>query len=487
MALQDTDLLLVQRGTQSYKLTGANAKSFIGGDLQAVTDRGNTTTNGATFGGNVTSTAGRFTSQRTDGGDGAYRTELSGDLTHIVFANGDVKIGSDVTDAATTNIELNADGQIKASSSKVVTEFTRLVAASSSNTHSILKSAADGNTTIGQIQCDGTYHIGGDESTSNITLNADGSGSFAGSVQSKSWPTTGYQLEGSGGLGLTAAAGTTGNMIALKVDGTSVASITGQGEAEFSGDVTVGEILTGSSDKSGVRTYEAGYLAVQKEAGDNTHLWLGYQGNAVKSQINADGSASFSGGNCEVSSDGLLRVKRSAANGSAGLVVYPDNNFSVAAVAAINTDGSANFANRVFTADLVAGSTDYTGPYFFAGPTEIALNTNQSTPVFKVKDDGSAVFDARVSGSVSTIPNNSAFALTDSNFWTAAGGTWVNPTEATPGQSGVIYVQTEVNAFGNFWSFPGGVTPTIPANSVVPYYVESSNKIRLGLATEAFV
>jgi len=48
-------------------------------------------------------------------------------------------------------------------------------------------------------------------------------------------------------------------------------------------------------------------------------------------------------------------------------------------------------------------------------------------------------------------------------------------------------VQAEVNAFGNFWSFPGGVTPTIPANSVVPYYVESSNKIRLGLATEAFV
>ena len=55
MALQDTDLLLVQRGTQSYKLTGANAKSFLGGDLQAVTDRGNTTTNGATFGGNVDS------------------------------------------------------------------------------------------------------------------------------------------------------------------------------------------------------------------------------------------------------------------------------------------------------------------------------------------------------------------------------------------------------------------------------------------------
>ena len=404
--------------------------------MQAVTDRGSTTTNGATFGG------------------GNISLSANGSATFI----GTVKQGT-FNGGQTT-----ASGSVFIDGGGVMTQFEAATTAATNRAFVV-------------------YHGGNEQ----IEFKGDGSGSFAGSVQSKSWPTTGYQLEGSGGLGLTAAAGTTGNMIALKVDGTSVASITGQGEAEFSGDVTVGEILTGSSDKSGVRTYEAGYVAVQKEAGDNTHLWLGYQGNAVKSQINADGSASFSGGNCEVSSDGLLRVKRSAANGSAGLVVYPDNNFSVAAVAAINTDGSANFANRVFTADLVAGSTDYTGPYFFAGPTEIALNTNQSTPVFKVKDDGSAVFDARVSGSVSTIPNNSAFALTDSNFWTAAGGTWVNPTEATPGQSGVIYVQTEVNAFGNFWSFPGGVTPTIPANSVVPYYVESSNKIRLGLATEAFV
>ena len=48
------------------------------------------------------------------------------------------------------------------------------------------------------------------------------------------------------------------------------------------------------------------------------------------------GSATFAGGNTEISSDGLVRVKRSTGNGSAGLAVYPDNNFDTNASAAIN-------------------------------------------------------------------------------------------------------------------------------------------------------
>ena len=58
----------------------------------------------------------------------------------------------------------------------------------------------------------------------------------------------------------------------------------------------------------------------------------------------------------------------------------------------IKGDGSATFAGRIFGADAVVGSKDYTGPYSYVGPTEIALNLNQSSPVFKVTNDGSAEF-----------------------------------------------------------------------------------------------
>ncbi len=53
MTIQNTDLFLVNRGNESYKVDFNEIKDASTGDLQAVTDAGNTTTNGATFGGTV--------------------------------------------------------------------------------------------------------------------------------------------------------------------------------------------------------------------------------------------------------------------------------------------------------------------------------------------------------------------------------------------------------------------------------------------------
>jgi len=103
-----------------------------------------------------------------------------------------------------------------------------------------------------------------------------------------------------------------------------------------------------------------------------------------------------------------------------------------------------------------------------------------------VTSDGTGFFEGGVRGTVNTISDGGAWNMLHSNFWTASGGTIANPSEATSGQTGVIYCTAEVNAFGNLFSFPGGTPPTIPANSVVPYYVDVSNKIRLGTATEDF-
>ena len=73
----------------------------------------------------------------------------------------------------------------------------------------------------------------------NFHVTAAGAAEFAGTIQSTDYPTTGYQLESGGSLGLNAVAGTSGNMFALAVGGTQVASITGQGSATFKDYVNV--------------------------------------------------------------------------------------------------------------------------------------------------------------------------------------------------------------------------------------------------------
>ena len=106
MALQDTDLLLVQRGTQSYKLTGANAKSFLGGDLQAVTDRGNTTTNDIISGGTpntgaqgaTINPAGFVAATADSSGGKVFVGRATGSTTETseIFADGSATFAGDV-------------------------------------------------------------------------------------------------------------------------------------------------------------------------------------------------------------------------------------------------------------------------------------------------------------------------------------------------------------------------------------------------------
>ena len=127
------------------------------------------------------------------------------------------------------------------------------------------------------------------------------------------------------------------------------------------------------------------------------------------------------------------------------------------------TDEGATTTNDVTVADLTAVDGEFTGTV----------------------NGVAAVFTARVSGNVSNIPNNGAWNLAGSNLWTATGGTVVNPTSATAGQSGLIYASAEITTWGNNFQFPGGTAPTVPANSVIPYYVAAQDVISMGNATEA--
>ena len=105
--------------------------------------------------------------------------------------------------------------------------------------------------------------------------------------------------------------------------------------------------LDGNLNVTGSATFGGGveglYFTADRNSGVNTIL-QGYLNSSETSKITADGSATFAGGNTEITSDGLLKVKRSIGNGAGGLQIFPDNNFNRKTAAAINTDGSATFA-----------------------------------------------------------------------------------------------------------------------------------------------
>ena len=112
-----------------------------------------------------------------------------------------------------------------------------------------------------------------------------------------------------------------------------------------------------------------------------------------------------------------------------------------------------------------------------------ATTTNAVTVGDLTADAG--VFGERVSGAMGSIPNNAAWDLATTNMWTAVGGEIINPASMTTGQSGLIYTNAEVTTWGNAFQFPGGAIPTVPANSVIPYYVATADTISMGRATEA--
>ena len=74
--------------------------------------------------------------------------------------------------------------------------------------------------------------------------------------------------------------------------------------------------------------------------------------------------------------------------------------------------------------------------------------------------------------------------MADSNLWQTSSGTLVNPSGTEPGQTGVIYANSDINTWGSYFKFPGGDVPTVPANSIIPYYVVTQNVISMGMATE---
>jgi hypothetical protein len=82
-----------------------------------------------------------------------------------------------------------------------------------------------------------------------------------------------------------------------------------------------------------------------------------------------------------------------------------------------------------------------------------------------------------------------AWNLANGNLWQTSDGadddTIANPTNANAGMSGLIWTRAEITTWGDNFDFAGGTAPaSVPANSVIPFFVRADNVIAIGAATE---
>ena len=426
----------------------------------------------------------------------------------------------EVTDAGnTTTNGINASGRINAGASDLdnrgiaaytVSETAGTVSSFNYNPTGLVWQGFDASNNdinpTSEIESDGRLKIGGSINLNdpNISLNPDGSATFVGPVEVGAGNTSGswHTSVNAGGLAVyTPDGSTTTPAFTISEGSNTTVSFTANGSGTFAGDVNYGDYIV-SDGKTQTLASDAGiYL---REAG--TVDW------DVK--ILNNGSATFAGtitGSRSSDANFGLYIENTNDQYNSSLIGFkltePDGTYNpnfvyctdsssspqkfivksdgttyingteAGAAISLASDGSAEFAGRVFTADVVAGSTDYTGPYSYVGPTEIALNLNQSTPVFKVKDDGSATFagDVKIGGTLPAAPN---ITLDNDGSGTFAGTVQINDFApgSTDDKSGIRLnasgsiqigrsgVDTLVAGY-NTASSGGSITPTFELKS----------------------
>ena len=136
------------------------------------------------------------------------------------------------------------------------------------------------------------------------------------------------------------------------------------------------------------------------------------------------------------------------------------------------TTNAATAQTTANTANTNAGNAQTT-----ANTANTTANTANTTANAALARAGGTMTGG-VYQTVRTIGNNSTWNMTTGNLWTFGGGTLANPSNATAGMTGVIWITGAVTGYGSNFS----TNPTVAGNQVVPYYVTANNVIRLGLA-----
>lgn len=231
----------------------------------------------------------------------------------VVTGSGNVLVGGTLPDEP--NITLNADGRASFSTpTSAPTNRHTLVAYNSSPNAEVTATIYaendaggrvwkgwDGTKETSNIWADGKMQIGGVlPAAPNISLNPNGSASFANTVTSGGIPSTatGAVLDGNvGELRVQRNGNTEPVLRGYNSAGTQNITLNANGSANFAGDVKNGTFNTSSNTTQGAYLGSGGNIIVQRQSteADNSKVLSGYKGTSEQWHVTNGGSATFAG------------------------------------------------------------------------------------------------------------------------------------------------------------------------------------------------
>jgi len=404
--------------TKDYVDTNSGSGDSVG-TLQQVTDAGNTTTNGATFAGEVDirEAATNYVTIFPTG-----KIEARGGASNVLFLGRNGSLGSDII-TFIDNGDATFKGQLDVNDVLSAAGGVRLNPTGTAfiNPASTLPSSSV------------TFSIAKDRSVNSdtaISFLKSGAGTFADKVTSGSSTVRG-QFLGNCPISITDSAA---DAFVANYDGTTVARVRYDGSITADGAIRAGDTVETSSSTFGVLD-PSGQIYLQNNVGDDTKVVFGAYnglystGSNRKILMYASGKAEFAGtieaprlnaGSLTHPNPAITATNGSAANGS----LYARNNYggTAPAIACAGGDGS------------VKAAINNDGSSTFAGNMALDFSEGTTGEVFRVKSgsdrnilfngDGSASFAGRVDAGALTVDSNltPASGTSIEHFYTTNGG-----------------------------------------------------------------
>ena len=423
--------------------------------LQQVTDAGNTTTNGATFGGFVQSNSAFFTESYFDAGVG-----FNGDPGVRIDNTGFIEIRGDNASAfrlkpttGNPTITLNANGSAQFNS------FVGIGASGGGTANDGLFLSQNGTVTATATD-NANLWTGFQTGTTGSTSRIDtrGNATFASNVNAGPNPgqsgnnTNGVMANGSLGaiISYKSDSETSNALIVSKHNGTSgseVASISHDGAASFANRIRTGDNI-GNANATGISIWPTGTITLANDnsgAGDLIFRAFTTGDTTAKISMSADGSAVFGSGDVTMAANGnstfgTVQSGGNALNGTdAGVLLRGDNG-------------------------MIHVTSPASGSAVWHGFTE-----GNATPTSTILANGSATFDGTIT---STVNSGAAFNVTSS----ANQQTWSRFTQGSPG---VADMRFGVDSASTAFSAGGGGLIWNSGNSPISIGTNDTERVRI--------
>ena len=476
MALNDNDLLLIndsQDSNEAKKIKYSTLKSNINGDsgndLQAVTDNGDTTTNGATFGGAVGVTnAGWFQAVKDNGNYtyiGASDTEL---ITLYEGADKNVILNADGSAKFTGEVNLNSTGDAAYRWQENGTNIYSLFNNSTSNNLTLFDNV--GNKKLVEFFDSGQTAF----NTDKVVLNADGSADFASTVKSES-PSGTFSALNPGYI-VVQQPGTSGSDLVFRARnsaGNEIIEFFGDGSATFV-DNKVRFTSTGNTFNKDITVTNGTGSALIKDDGSATFT------GAVDGKVTITGTGAGSNAYLTLDAGSSAEAYITSTGGQSGALFFGTGSLATAQACVatngsfqvggtlggtnggncrLNADGGAYFLNRTdIGSDTLTdvalklqskhtsnAGTLYVQQHGAAGKSLFQGVDGSNTIVIDLKNDGSAVFQGGVTLSDGT-PNGANSFTWDVN---SSKNLRLVGTQESTDQAGVLFYKEGVGAAQN--------------------------------------